>query len=87
VICGTSKRYDLGFESVEGFHLLVMVDSEIGLILGDIAEETVAKKFKTTTSTTSIFDFAVGALFRQYPLFNLARWHCNGGLLSKIVIF
>jgi len=43
----STAKYGAGTEPVEGyFHLLVMVDSEIGLILGDIAEETVAKEIQ-----------------------------------------
>ncbi|TQD69115.1 hypothetical protein C1H46_045352 [Malus baccata] len=42
-------KYDVsGPEPVEGFYILVMIDSEIGLVLGDMAGEAVSKKFKTS---------------------------------------
>ncbi|KAL3597655.1 hypothetical protein D5086_009292 [Populus alba] len=46
----SSAKYELGPEPVEGFYVLVMVDSEIGLILGDVGEETLTKKFKTSST-------------------------------------
>lgn len=45
----SSAKYETGPEPTDGFYVLVMLDSEIGLILGDIGEETIAKKFKLST--------------------------------------
>lgn len=43
----SSVQYDAGAEPVEGFYVLVMVDSELALFLGDMAEEAVVKKVKS----------------------------------------
>ncbi|KAL4591669.1 hypothetical protein LXL04_004639 [Taraxacum kok-saghyz] len=43
----SSAEYDVGAEPVDGYYVLVMVDSELALFLGDMAEETVGKKVKT----------------------------------------
>ncbi|KAI3523323.1 hypothetical protein L1887_01384 [Cichorium endivia] len=43
----SSAQYDAGVEPVEGYYVLVMVDSELALFLGDMAEEAVVKKVKT----------------------------------------
>lgn len=42
-----------GPEPVDGFYILVMVDSEIGLILGDMAEEAMTKKLKSSSTPVS----------------------------------
>ncbi|KAJ1440642.1 hypothetical protein SESBI_01708 [Sesbania bispinosa] len=64
----SNAKYDVGPEPVDGFYVLILVDSEIGLILGDMAEETVAKKFKTNTPVAK-----VSLLSR--------REHCSGNTL------
>ncbi|KAK7257634.1 hypothetical protein RIF29_31741 [Crotalaria pallida] len=48
----SNAKYDSGPEPVEGFYVIVMVDSEIGLVIGDniAAEEAVTKRFKTSTT-------------------------------------
>ncbi|KAF5471004.1 hypothetical protein F2P56_011483 [Juglans regia] len=45
----SNAKYDTGPEPVDSFYVLVMADSEMGLILGDMAEEAAAKKFKATS--------------------------------------
>ncbi|TYH62506.1 hypothetical protein ES332_D07G124600v1 [Gossypium tomentosum] len=50
----SSVKYDAGPEPVNGFYVLVMVDSEISLVLGDIDEETVTRKFKKTTPVAKV---------------------------------
>lgn len=63
----SKAKYDTsGPEPVDGFYILVMVDSEIGLILGDMAEEALAKKFKTSATPVA----KVSLVSRQE--------HCSG---------
>ncbi|XP_027344077.1 uncharacterized protein LOC113856459 [Abrus precatorius] len=45
----SNAKYDTGPEPVEGFYVAILIDAEIGLILGDMAEEAVIKKFKSRT--------------------------------------
>lgn len=64
----SNARYDSGPEPVEEFYVLVMIDSELGLFLGDMAEEAVAKKFKT------------GNVAAKFSLVS-RREHCSGNTL------
>ncbi|KAJ6897062.1 hypothetical protein NC651_023063 [Populus alba x Populus x berolinensis] len=65
----SSAKYELGPEPVEWFYVLVMVDSEIGLVLGDIGEETLIKKFKTSSTSVA----KVSLISRQE--------HCSGNTI------
>ncbi|CAL0333993.1 unnamed protein product [Lupinus luteus] len=66
----SNAKYEAGPEPVEGFYVVVMVDSEIGLVIGDnIAEEAFFKKFKTSTNHVA----KVSLLSR--------REHCSGNTL------
>ncbi|KAJ7981124.1 DUF868 family protein [Quillaja saponaria] len=64
----SNAKYDTGPEPVDGFYVLVIVDSEIGLVLGDMAEEAVGKKFKTSTPVAKV------SLISR-------REHCSGNTL------
>ncbi|KAK8504881.1 hypothetical protein V6N13_056209 [Hibiscus sabdariffa] len=46
----STAEYDTGPEPVHGFYVAVVVNSEIGLVLGHMGEETISKKLKTTTT-------------------------------------
>lgn len=43
----SSAHYDAGAEPIEGYYVLIMIDSELGLFLGDMVEEAAVKKVKT----------------------------------------
>ncbi|RDY11711.1 hypothetical protein CR513_03569, partial [Mucuna pruriens] len=70
----SSAKYEAGPEPVQGFHVVVIVDSEIGLVLGDdsaaAAEETVSKRFNFKSNNTNT---KVSLLSR--------REHCSGNTL------
>ena len=42
-----AKYNTTGPEPADGFYILIIVDSEIGLVLGDMAEEAMTRKFKS----------------------------------------
>ncbi|KAK8615333.1 hypothetical protein V6N13_069108 [Hibiscus sabdariffa] len=49
----STAEYDTGPEPVHGFYVSVVINSEIGLVLGHMGEETITKKLKTTTTAKS----------------------------------
>ncbi|KAJ6403089.1 hypothetical protein OIU84_015081 [Salix udensis] len=74
-------------EPVEGFYVLVMVDSEIGLILGDMGEEALTKKFKTSRTPIA----RVTLISRQEhcsgnTLYATKAQFCDKGIQHEIVI-
>ncbi|KAF5187749.1 Duf868 family protein [Thalictrum thalictroides] len=43
----TMAKYDLGPEPIDGYYVAVMVDSELGLLIGNMVDEVAIKKYKT----------------------------------------
>ncbi|OMO90201.1 hypothetical protein COLO4_19305 [Corchorus olitorius] len=83
----STAKYDAGPEPVDGFYVLVMVDSEIGLILGDMAEETVTKKFKITKTPVA----KVSLISRQEhcsgnTLYSTKAQFCDTGIVHDVLI-
>ncbi|TKY67104.1 kinesin KP [Spatholobus suberectus] len=66
----SSAKYEAGPEPVQGFHLVIVIDSEIGLVLGDTAEEIVSKRFNSKSNTP----LAKVTLISR-------REHCSGSTL------
>ncbi|KAE8734844.1 hypothetical protein F3Y22_tig00000715pilonHSYRG00363 [Hibiscus syriacus] len=64
----SAAKYNTGPEPVHGFYVIVMVDSEIGLMVGDMAEEEINKKLKTSIPVAKI-----SLISRQE--------HCSGNTL------
>ncbi|KAI9080186.1 hypothetical protein K1719_037864 [Acacia pycnantha] len=64
----SNAKYESSPEPLDGYYLVILVDSEIALILGDMAEEIVAKKFKASTP------MAKSSLVSR-------REHCSGNTL------
>ncbi|XP_054813199.1 uncharacterized protein LOC129313816 [Prosopis cineraria] len=64
----SNAKYDSAPEPLDGYYLLILVDSEIALILGDTAEEIVTKKFIASTP------MAKSSLISR-------REHCSGNTL------
>ncbi|KZV42628.1 hypothetical protein F511_32891 [Dorcoceras hygrometricum] len=51
----STARYLTGPEPVDGYYVFITVDSELGLILGDFAEEAAGKKMKTSNNKVARF--------------------------------
>lgn len=64
----SNAKFENGPEPIEGFYVLAMFDSEIGLVLGDMAEDFLTKKVKTKNP------FAKTSLISRQE-------HCSGNTL------
>ncbi|KAK1409988.1 hypothetical protein QVD17_36520 [Tagetes erecta] len=43
----SSAQYAAGAEPVEGYYVLIVINSDVGLLIGDMTEETTVKRIKT----------------------------------------
>ncbi|KAI3811165.1 hypothetical protein L1987_20883 [Smallanthus sonchifolius] len=63
-------QYGAGAELVEGYYVLIMVDSELGMLIGDLTEESTMKKLK---SHKQISKFAL--ISRKEHFSDTGSWH------------
>ncbi|EEF28773.1 uncharacterized protein LOC8276103 [Ricinus communis] len=82
----SSARYDTGPAPVDGFYVLVMVDSEIGLILGDIGDETINKKLKVTTPVAKTSLISRQEHCSGNTLYATKAQFCDKGMQHEILI-
>lgn len=82
----SNAKYDTGPEPVDGFYVLVMVDSEIGLILGDMAEEAVTKRFKTATSLAKVSLISRREHCSGNTVYSTKAQFCDTGIAHDILI-
>lgn len=83
----SNAKYDTGPEPVDGFFIAILVDSELGLVLGEISEETVTKKLKNRTilgksSLLSRREHCSG----NTTLYNTKAQFCDSGTWHEISI-
>ena len=71
----SSAKYESGPEPVQGFHVVIIIDSEIGLVLGDTAaEEIVSKRQNFKSNNNNNTPLAKVSLLSR-------REHCSGNTL------
>jgi len=72
----SNAKYESGPEPVQGFHVVIIIDSEIGLVLGDTAEETVVSKRRDFRSN----NININKALAKVSLLS-RREHCSGNTL------
>ena len=82
----SNAKYNTGPEPVDGFYVLVMVDSEIGLTLGDIAEEALTKKFKTHTCVAKVSLISRREHCSGNTVYSTKAQFCDTGIVHDILI-
>ncbi|GAV62837.1 DUF868 domain-containing protein [Cephalotus follicularis] len=82
----STAKYDAAPEPVDGFYVLVMVDSEIGLILGDLAEEAVTKKVNTGSPQAKISLISRQEHCSGNTLYCTKVQFCDAGISHDILI-
>ncbi|KAK8683365.1 hypothetical protein V6N13_039427 [Hibiscus sabdariffa] len=82
----STAKYDTGPEPVDGFYILLMVDSEIGLVLGDLAEEAVTKKLKVTTPVAKAALISRQEHCSGNTLYSTKAQFCDTGTVHDIII-
>ncbi|KAF5727512.1 hypothetical protein HS088_TW22G01205 [Tripterygium wilfordii] len=79
----SNAKYDTGPEPVDGFYLLIMVDSEMGLILG---EEAMTKKFKTCNPAAKVSLISRQEHCSGNTLYTTKAQFCDTGIPHDILI-
>ncbi|XP_010261322.1 PREDICTED: uncharacterized protein LOC104600184, partial [Nelumbo nucifera] len=75
-----------GPELVDGFYIVVLANSELGLVLGDMGEEVVCKKFKVVVSVAQFFLVSQTEHLSGNPLYSTKAQFCDIGMTHDILI-
>lgn len=79
----SKAKYDTGPEPVEGFFVAILIEAEIGLILG---EESVANKFKTRTLVANVSLLSRREHCSGNAVFATKAQFCDSGTWHDILI-
>ncbi|WOG92536.1 hypothetical protein DCAR_0311806 [Daucus carota subsp. sativus] len=82
----STAQYKTGPEPVQGYYILIMVDSELGLVLGDMAKEAASRKVK---NGTHLAEFTLVSRKEHYSgntYYSTKAKFCETGISHDIVI-
>ncbi|KAJ4971249.1 hypothetical protein NE237_004348 [Protea cynaroides] len=82
----STAKYESGPEPINGFYVVAVVDSEVGLLLGDLSEEVVAKKFKSGVPHAQFSLVCRREHFTGNTLYSTKAQFCNTGMAHDILI-
>ncbi|XP_057956375.1 uncharacterized protein LOC131149700 [Malania oleifera] len=82
----SAAKYNAGPEPVNGFYLIVFIDSELGLVLGDLAGEAAAKKRKTGAPAAKLSLVSRREHFSGSSFYSTRARFCDAGNAHEILI-
>ncbi|XP_042475761.1 uncharacterized protein LOC122057644 isoform X2 [Macadamia integrifolia] len=82
----SSAKYASGPEPTSGYYVVVVVDSELGLLLGDMSEEVITKKLKSGIPVAQFSLVCRREHFSGNPLYSTKAQFCNTGMSHDIQI-
>ncbi|CAK9150523.1 unnamed protein product [Ilex paraguariensis] len=82
----SAAKYSAGPEPIVGYFVLIMVDSELGLALGDMSEEASAKKLKLGTKIAKFSLVSRQENILGKALYSTKAQFCDNGAVHEILI-
>ncbi|KAK6926651.1 Protein of unknown function DUF868, plant [Dillenia turbinata] len=82
----SAAKYESGPEPIDGFYVFVVIDSEVGLFLGDMAKEAVSKKLKNGISAAKFSIVSRREHFSGNSLYSTKAQFCDTGIPHDIMI-
>ncbi|GMH12166.1 hypothetical protein Nepgr_014007 [Nepenthes gracilis] len=82
----SAATFESGPEPIDGYYLLVIVDSEIALILGNLAQEAASKKVKNGTSMAKFSLVSRREHYSGKALYSTRAQFSNTGINHDILI-
>ncbi|KAL2502643.1 Plant protein of unknown function [Forsythia ovata] len=79
-------RYDIGPEPVNGFYVMILINSELGLLLGDIEEELEVKKRIADIHVAGFSLISRSEHFSGNAVYSTKAKFCDTGTIHEILI-
>ncbi|CAN4100748.1 unnamed protein product [Withania somnifera] len=81
-----AARYLTGPEPIDGYYVLVIVDSQLGLILGDMAEEASLRRLKNGTPMAKFSLVSRQEHFSGNTIYSTKAQFCDSGNIHDVLI-